>query len=393
MGYRYAVIGAGRQGIAAAYDLGLRGDAERVVLADRDLGAAERAAARVNALVGGRIATAAPLDVADREALRAALAEVDSAISAVPYRFNFEIARAAIAAGTHLCDLGGNTALVRRQLELDAAARAAGVRLIPDCGQVPGMGTSLMVYALRLLDEPDGVRLWDGGVPLDPQPPWNYRLTFNIAGLTNEYAGSAVFLRDGRLTEVECFDPAGDEVVDLGDPFGRLEAFVTAGGTSTAPWSFLGKLRFLENRTLRYPGHAAQWRAYRDAGLLETEPVQVGGARVAPRDVLHAVLGPRLEAGGEIRDAVLIRVLASGRHQGRAAEAQVDLVDTFDPETGFTAMQRTTGWDAAIVAALMAQEQTPRGAMPRELSVDSERYVAELQRRGFRLQVEVRFSG
>lgn len=391
MSFRYAVLGGGRQGIAAAYDLAVCGAAERVLIADRDAAAARESSQRVNRLVGRPVAAARVLDVTDHAALVDLLAEIDSLVSAVPYWLNLGIARAAIAAGTHMCDLGGNTELVRRQLELHESARAAGISVIPDCGQVPGMGTSLMAYTLELLDEPEGVRLWDGGIPQDPEEPWNYALTFNIAGLTNEYFGTTMFLREGRLCEVECFDPAGYELVDFPGPFGRLEGFVTAGGTSTAPWTYAGRLRYLENRTLRYPGHAAQWQAYRDAGLLEQEPIEVGGTTVVPRDLLHELLGPRLAAPSDYRDAVIVRTVATGRHRGRSAEAQVDLVDFFDEETGFTAMQRTTGWDGAIVAAMMARGETPAGAIPRETSVGRQRYVEELGRRGFRVEVEIRF--
>ena len=65
----------------------------------------------------------------------------------------------------------------------DLNAEAAGIAIIPDCGQVPGMGTSLSVYAMSLLDETDEIMMWDGGNPLHPVPTFNYILTFNIAGL------------------------------------------------------------------------------------------------------------------------------------------------------------------------------------------------------------------
>ena len=65
-------------------------------------------------------------------------------------------------------------------------------------------------------------------------------------------------------------------------------------------------------------------------------------------------------------------------------------MDFFDPETGFTSMQRTTGWDGAIVAEMMAREETTRGAVPRELSVNPERYVGELRSRGFSIGEDLR---
>jgi lysine 6-dehydrogenase len=390
MSYRYAVLGAGRQGTAAAYDMALRGDALSVVVGDRELRIARASAERVNRLLGREVVTAAEVEASDQESLVQFLADVDSFLSAVPYMFNLGVTRAAIRARANMCDLGGNTDLVRQQLSLTQQAEAAGIRIIPDCGQVPGMGTTLMAYALSLLDDPEGVSMWDGGLSQDPQEPWNYDLTFHINGLSNEYFGSTVFLRGGKLTEIKCFDPAEYELLEFPEPIGTLEAFATAGGTSTAPWTYLGKLKTYQNKTLRYPGHAAQWKAFSDAGLLDLDPIQVDGVQVVPRDVLHALMAPRITAKPGSKDLVIIRAIATGRHQGQAAEAQVDLLDYYDEATGFTAMERTTGWDGAIVAEMMARGETPLGGMPKEIAIDATRFVAELRRRGFDLKEEIR---
>ncbi len=389
MGYVYAVIGAGRQGTSAAYDMARLGEATEVRVADADEAAARRAAARVNDLIGRPVATAHRVDATDPVALRAFLEPIDSFLSAVPYWLNPAIARVAIEARASMTDLGGNTDLVRQQLLLDPEARAAGIAMIPDCGQVPGMGTSLTVYAMSLLDETDEVTFWDGGNPLEPRPPFNYILTFNIAGLTNEYYGVAHFLRDGQRVAVPTFQEADYEMVDFPEPIGRMEAFVAGGGTSTMPWTFEGKLRTLWNKTLRWPGHFREWKAYLDAGLLETEPVDAGGVMVAPRDVLHAVLDPKIRATPGEPDLVIVRVLARGRRDGRPATALVELIDRYDEATGFTAMERTTGWDGSLKAILNAQGVTPRGAHPAELAVDGPRYAQELRRRGFSLTEEV----
>jgi len=388
MGYHYAVLGAGRQGTACAYDLIRLGQADRVLLADASLAVAQAAADRVNRLLATDRAHAIQLDVTDHAALVAALRGVDAFLSAVPYHLNLQIARAAVEAGASMCDLGGNTDLVRQQLALDAQARAAGISLIPDCGQVPGMGTTLIVYAMNLLDEPEEVFMWDGGLPQEPRPPFNYLLTFHIAGLTNEYAESPVFLRDGRRTVVPTMTEL--EEVEFPPPLGRLEAFVTGGGVSTMPWTFEGRLKTLQNKTLRYPGHFDQLRAFYDLGLWRTDPVPVKGQAVVPRDLFHALFEPLVTFPGD-RDVCVIRIRASGRKEGRPAEVLLEMMDYYDQETGFTAMERTTGWDGAIVAAMMARGQTPRGALPVELAVPPDLFVQELARRGIQVQTTVRF--
>lgn len=381
---RYAVLGAGRQGTAAAHDLATRGGAELVSLADVDEGAARRAAARINDLAGRDVAEGRGIDASDVDALRAFLEPADAAVSAVPYGLNLGVTRAAIAAGTHVCDLGGNTEIVRRQLDLDPQAREAGVCVVPDCGEAPGLATNLVAYALTLVDDPTDVVLYDGGLPQHPQPPWNYVLTFSVDGLTNEYDGATTWVLDGLPRRVDCLDPDEHELVDLGGPYGELEAF-PGNTSSTMPWTIGRRLRSLRSMILRYPGHHAQFRAFRDLGLFGRDPIDVGGLRVAPRDVYHALLDPRVRAPDGVHDVVLARVVVAGR----AAEAIVDL-EVLPDGSGFNAMERSTGGHAAIVCRFMAEGRVEPGATPLELAVDPAAMVAEARARDFRITERVR---
>ena len=390
MEYIYAVLGAGRQGTASAYDMARWGEAKRIILIDQELAIAERAAQRVNNLIGKNIAEAAQVEVTDRTALERALTGVHAFVSAVPYYYNLEITKVALKVKSCMCDLGGNTDIARQQHAFDTQARQAGISIIPDCGQVPGLGTSLMVYAMGLLDEATDVYMWDGGLPQNPQPPFNYLLTFHVAGLTNEYAEPAIFLRDGKLTQVEPMTEL--ETVEFPDSVGTLEAFVASGGTSTMPWTYEGKLHTLQNLTLRYPGHFQQLRAFWDLGIWDLKPVSIGDFKVAPRDIFHALYEPKVTFPDEpekSKDIVLVRVKVLGKKAGQPAQALLELVDRFDEKTGFTAMERTTGWDAAIVAEMMAHGVTPRGAGGVENFVPALPFMNELRRRGFHISETV----
>ncbi|MEW5784490.1 MAG: saccharopine dehydrogenase C-terminal domain-containing protein [Bacillota bacterium] len=387
MSYRYAVLGAGRQGTAAAYDMAKFGDASQVRIGDADLAAAEKSAARVNRLLQRDVAAPARVDVTDEAALVDFLRGTDAFLSAVPYWFNPGIARAAVKARASMCDLGGNTGLVFEQLKLDQAAADAGISLVPDCGQVPGMGNSLAAYAVSFFDRPEDILIWDGGIAQKPRPPFNYYLTFNIAGLTNEYYGTTHFLRDGKIVEMPLFTEAEYELVEFPEPIGTLEAFVAGGGTSTAPWTYEGKLKTYQNKTLRYPGHFRQWKTLIDIGFLEEEPVDFGGGvKLSPRHVLHTLFDPKLAPRPDDKDLVILRIKGRGDKEGRRAEVVLDVIDYFDEATGFTAMERTTGWHAAIVAILMAKGVTPRGARPVEKAVPGPLFAAEMKKRGIPLK-------
>ena len=380
-------MGGGRQGTAAAYDLVRWGEAERVLIGDRDASVAEGAAKRLNDLLQCDRVSPESVDVGDRDALVRFLYGVDALVSAVPYRFNLGVAKAAIEAGASMCDLGGNTELVWQELALDDEAKAAGVSIIPDCGLMPGMGNTLAVYAMGLMARPQDVRIYVGGLPLHPRPPFDYLLTFNIAGLSNEFAGTATVLRNGEIAEVPVF--AELEMLDFAEPVGHCEAFVTSGGTSTCPWTFEGKLLTYEEKTVRYPGHCAAFKAFSDLGLLKLTPIQVGEGSVVPREVFHTLLAPKITFP-EDEDVVVLHLLCSGEDaEGRQVQAKLDVMDFHDRETGFRAMERTTGFPAAIVAHLMASGRTPHGAMPLEVAVDGAAFVAEWRRRGLVLVEEV----
>ncbi|MDQ6643997.1 MAG: saccharopine dehydrogenase NADP-binding domain-containing protein, partial [Chloroflexota bacterium] len=111
MGYRYAVIGAGRQGTAAAYDLARFGDADYLLLADQSLTQAVGAAARINTLIGRAVAHPTQVEVQDEDAVVELLtnAGIEVFISGVPYFFNLKLTNAALRARASMCDFGGNT--------------------------------------------------------------------------------------------------------------------------------------------------------------------------------------------------------------------------------------------------------------------------------------------
>jgi lysine 6-dehydrogenase len=385
VGYRYVVIGAGRQGVAAAYDLAKHGGAERITLLDRDLVIARAGAERLNGLLVRRVADATVGDASQPQTLAPLVAEADGLLSAASYRFNLGLARLAVETKTHMVDLGGHTGIVRDQLGLDRDAKKAGIAIVPDCGMGPGMNVTLALAAMDLLDEANEVRIYDGGLPQDPQPPWNYALFFSAEGLVNEYEGEAYFLRRGEVTPV----PALADLEELEiPPLGRLEAFVTSGGLSTMPWTFEGKLRVLENKTLRYPGHCRLLHGLRHLGMFGTEAIQIGSQLVAPREVLISLFNRSLSAP-EARDVCVMHVRARGTADGRPAESRVGLVDRYDPATGFRAMERLTGWHAALVLALAVRGEIAPGATPIERALSGERFLAAAPQRGWHIATSV----
>jgi lysine 6-dehydrogenase len=308
----------------------------------------------------------------------------DAAVSCVTYFHNLSLARAAVEAGTHFCDLGGNNAVVDAELALDAEARAAGINIVPDCGLAPGMVSVLAAHGAARFSRLDELHIRVGGLPQNPRPPLDYQIVFSVEGLINEYVERARVIRGGELVEVESMTEL--ESLDFPEPFGRMEAFQTSGGTSTLPETFLGKVRELDYKTIRYPGHCERFRLLIDLGLCGSDPVEADGARLAPRRLLGEMLYRHLPA--DEPDLVFVRLEFVGHLSGEAREARLryDIIDRFDERAGLSAMQRTTAFPASIIAQTMARGlTTQKGAVPQERCIPADAFVAELARRDIRI--------
>lgn len=379
---RILVLGAGRMGLGAAFDLAHNSEGvEAVTVADLDAGRA-RAVAET---VGGARVRAAQVDVADTARVVELMRGHDSVISCVTYFHNLALARAAIEAGANFCDLGGNNAVVDAELALDAEARAAGVRLTPDCGLAPGMVSVLVAHGAERFQSLEEIHIRVGGLPQNPKPPLDYQLVFSVEGLINEYVERARVIREGRIVEVESMTEI--ETLDFPEPFGRMEAFQTSGGTSTLPETFAGRVRELDYKTIRYPGHCERFKLLLDLGLASSVEVELDGARLSPRRLLGEMLTRHLPA--DEPDLVFVRVEFKGRMTNDEATARTlryDIIDRQDERTGLSAMMRTTAFPASIIAQMMARGETSgTGAIPQERSVPPQRFVEELAARNINI--------
>ena len=387
--YTYIVLGAGKQGLAIAYDLGKFCEAKKIVVADYDAKLAKAGTTRVNKLLKKNLCVPGRADAGKKADLKRLFRDADAVVSAVPYHFNYGVAKAAVAAGANFCDLGGNTDVVKQELSLDKAAKKAGVTLVPDTGLMPGMGNTLAVHAMNVMDRVDELHLRCGGLPQKPKGPLGYKLVFSVEGLINEYFGTAYIIRKGKTAAVPTFD--GLEDLEFPKPVGRCQAFVTSGGTSTCPWTFAGKVKEYDYKTVRYPGHYEKIKTLLDLGFFDQSPVDVKGNKVVPRQLSHVLLTKKIDYPQD-PDLVVLRVTAVGRHKGKKAVMTMDVMDFQDRKTGFTAMERTTGFPAAIVAHHLVRGLAPKGAVPLEKAIIPVLFICDFLKRGIPYREKIRIG-
>jgi lysine 6-dehydrogenase len=372
------VIGAGMMGSSAAYDMARCARVESVTLADADQSRAKQAAKRINKMVDDKKVEATGIDAASHRDAVKKMRGHDGTLSAVPYFYNLGLAEAAIDAKCHFADLGGNNTVVRKELALDKKAAKKGIGIAPDCGLSPGMASILGGELMRRIGgKADALKIYVGGLPQNPKPPFNYQLVFSVEGLINEYAEPARILRNGKLITVEPLTEI--ERFKIPD-FAELEAFHTSGGTSTMPETYGKNIGECFEKTLRYPGHVQMIRSLYDLGLFSSKKRKIGKVEISPRAVMSDLMVEKFS--GAEPDVTLMRVEAHRNGQ----IAAFTMIDKYDPETKLTSMMRTTAWPASVVLQMMVTgEITKRGAVLQERDVPAKQFLSEMSARGVNL--------
>ena len=223
--------------------------------------------------------------------------------------------------------------------------------IIPDSGLAPGLVSVITRDIVDSLSEVEAVQLRVGGLPLHPQPPLDYQIVFSLNGLINEYLEDTLILENGSILSKPSM--TGLESIKFPAPFSEMEAFYTSGGCSTLPYTYKEKIKHLDYKTIRYPGHCNRFKTLLDIGLGIIKPIEIHDQLVVPRDILIELLNRSLPSVGP--DVVLLKVIGNGIKKDTRTTVEYTMIDTYDEKNDLSAMMRTTGFPVSITADLIAQ--------------------------------------
>ncbi|MGF7006531.1 saccharopine dehydrogenase C-terminal domain-containing protein [Aminobacter sp. BE322] len=344
------VVGAGKIGSTIADMLAETGDYKVTVV--------DRSQAALDALeVGGNVETR-QVEIAEAGALDAVLAGKFAVMSAAPFHLTTRIAEAAAKAGVHYLDLTEDVASTRIVKELAAKANSA---FIPQCGLAPGFISIVANDLAKRFDSLESVRMRIGALPQYPSNALNYNLTWSTDGVINEYCEPCEAIVEGELIEV----PPLEEREEFSLDGITYEAFNTSGGLGTLCETYEGKVRTLNYRTIRYPGHAAIMKALlNDLGLRHR------------REVLKDILENALPA--TLQDVVVIFVTVSGRKGGRLLqESYANKI--YSRQLGKlvrSAIQITTASGICAVLDMLANGALPQKGFIRQEDIALDAFLA-----------------
>ncbi len=403
------VGGSGAMGRAVAWDLANVGGVATVGLVGRRREALEETAR----FVGSGNVVLHPLDISDRPALTKVIGGYDVVVLTLPDRYtSYTVVEASISTGVHCVDMleeyhrrpdayeiEGLQLPAGMKLEqygdyLHETALAKGVLFLDGIGFAPGLSNITVGEAIRKLDVAERAVARVGGIPrkdVAARNPLRYMITWAFWHVLREYMVKLYILQDGQRVEV---DSATDLEAFHFTDFGQdemLECCVTPGMPSfvyTRP-----NLQYFAEKTVRWPGHWQGVQTLKECGLLNLEPVEVNGVKVVPRDVLLALIEPRLRARPGDTDVCVMWNTVDGRKDGKKVRISYSMWDEADTQLGFSSMARVTGFPAAIAAVMIAQGKiAERGIVPPEDCIYGPLYgefMAQLEKRNIRILEKV----
>jgi lysine 6-dehydrogenase len=379
------VLGAGLMGRAVVYDLGEAREVRDIIVADFDRDRAEQVAKKFGRAKARAIFT----DVRDTPRLAKVLRGSDIVINCTQYNWNLSVMRAALAARIDYMDLGGLYHMTRKQFALDRDFRRIGRLAIAGIGGAPGITNVMARDLCDSFARPESIRVYNAGADLQHyRSPIAY--SFSIATILDELTMPPVHFVGGHYVEKPMLSEP--ESVEFPAPIGKIvvrHSIHSELGTLAESFRKRGVREVFFK--INYPEELVSLvRNLVHAGFANREPLAVNGTRVAPRDVLLALLQKHAPKEPP-KDVEALRVVVSGRplgsKRGHRVNSAIEMWAEHSDRPLLSAVARDTGFPAAIAAIMRGRgEISGVGVQAPENVVPPALFFNELKRRGFRFR-------
>ena len=279
-------------------------------------------------------------------------------ISCAPFHCNPRIAQKAKQHGVHYFDLTEDVAVTQEVKEL---AKGADTLFAPQCGLAPGFITIVANNLMKSMTEVSDLHLRVGALPRFPSNRLKYNLTWSTEGLINEYCNPCEALENGELTTVPPLEQLDRLTIDGVE----YEAFNTSGGLGTLAFTLKGRVKNVNYKTIRYPGHC-------DLMKLLLHDLQMEDHQEELRRIFERAMPATFQ------DQIVIYVSATGKYHGRLTErtyAKTIYHQRIDGEN-WSGIQITTAAGVTGIVDLLREGKLPDRGFLRMESVDYESFLA-----------------
>ncbi|MFW9819377.1 MAG: saccharopine dehydrogenase family protein [Candidatus Thorarchaeota archaeon] len=382
---KYLVLGSGLMGRAVAYDLAKNDNTTEIRLADINITSLKD----VKEWINSSLIKIIELDARDHFKVLEAMKGVNVVINCMTYHYSYDMVKLAIQSGVNYCDLGSSEEIINKVFALDNEAKNVGVTIMPSCGLAPGVVSIIATAGFEKCDKVEEIHLRVGGLPQNPKPPLDYSIVFSVKGLMHEYLKAVEVVRNGKLMKLGSLSEI--EELCFPEPFGKVEAFNTAGGAATLPKTLAGKVNVVDYKTIRYKGHCEKIKTIFDLGFKSEEEVKIGNCMVSPIEVLEKMLEKSLTYE-DPKDVTLVLVEVIGYEENRKKKITYQIMDYYDEQKNITSMMRMTAFPTSIIAQMIANEIiTKKGVLTQEFNVPASKMLENMRKRNIKVEEKIEF--
>lgn len=356
------VVGAGMQGSVVAQDLVKSGHAVTVLDNDINLLRQLKKTTKVSAR---------EFNVTNKVKFIRLIKPFDVIVGALPAAMGFYTMDCAISAGVDLVDLSYSP---EDPFLLHEKAEQEGIKIVPDAGFAPGLSNILIGETYQEFKGIDNLRILVGGIPQKPEPPFNYHVTWSLADVIEEYARPSKIVKNKEIMTVQAL--SGVEEFSM-PKIGQLECFYTDGLRTLL--KTLKHVKNMEEKTIRYPGHARLFKTLIDCGFFSEQSVRYRKRLVSIKDVNIEYLRNILRGGDKEDLSILIIEIKKG-----SKKRQFTCVDYYDKKKDITSMARMTAYTGSIITQCIKDYEHFGIVPPEHLGMDKKlcrNIKAELKKR------------
>jgi saccharopine dehydrogenase-like NADP-dependent oxidoreductase len=209
-----------------------------------------------------------PLEGSNEE-MDAVLSKCDIILDCLP---GSQAPRLAALAKKHHCHYANLTEYVQETKDVINISKDADTAFVLQTGLAPGF---INILAHKLYEEfcadfdvevVNSMHMKVGAISKNAPSPHYYAFTWSPIGVATEYLKDAEIVRNFKKMNVPALSGLERIIID-GDEY---EDNFTSGGAADFPDAFAGKVKDLDYKTLRYPGHY-QWVKNTMSTIMNTE--------------------------------------------------------------------------------------------------------------------------
>ena len=232
--------------------------------------------------------------------------------------------------------------------ELNTTSEKAKTALYPDAGVAPGL-SNIIVGNLITKQKVDEIKIMVGGLPIEKNPPWNYKAPFSPIDVIEEYTRPARIKKNGTIKTVE---PLTGLINFEFENVGKLEAFLTDGLRTLLTTELTKDISTLLEYTIRYPGHSKRISNLIEDGKLNDTVKTINGKLTSQREITCKELFKEWKLTENDKEFTLLVITAKTKE---GEEISCIVYDEW--RDGWSSMSRTTGLTACAITNLIIDKK------------------------------------